>query len=154
MTVWLGEPSAILVAKTITAIIQILGLPIANQGLVLQFNSLTGDAISTTVTPECAAYVTIGIFLALFALMMLDIRLPLKKAWYIFLFGLAGTWLQNILRIVVSVVAGYFWGLKALTTMHYNLPYVIFPLWFALFAFVYLKQAGWKKVSGKRQQSD
>jgi exosortase/archaeosortase family protein len=141
---WLGEPSAIPVISTVTAITQVLGLPITSQGQVLHFTSVNGDVISTTVSVDCAGYATIGVFIALFALMMLDIRLPLKKAWYVFLFGLAGTWLQNIVRIVVSVVAGYNGGLDALWTMHANIAYVIFPLWFALFAFIYLRQAGWR----------
>ncbi len=141
---WLGEPSSVLVTNTVVAITRTLGLPVASQGLVLQFNSLTGDTIRTAVTPGCVGYATIGVFIALFSLMMLDIRLPLKKAWYIFLFGLVGTCLQNILRIVVSVAAGYYWGLGALETVHYNIAYIIFPLWYALFAYIYLRQAGWQ----------
>jgi len=146
---WLGEPSAILVTNTVVAISQMLGLPVTSQGQVLHLTSLSGDAISTTVSAECAGYATIGVFIALFALMMLDIRLPLKRVWYVFLFGLVGTWLQNIIRIVVSVAAGYHWGSGALETVHSNIAYVIFPLWFALFAFVYLKLAGWRSKKQK-----
>ena len=149
-TRWLGEPSAILVTNTVIAITNALGLPITSQGQVLHFTSVTGDAISTMVTPSCAGYATIGVFIALFSLMMLDIRLPLRKAWWIFLIGLVGTWLQNIIRIVVSVATGYYGGLEALWTMHSNIAYVIFPLWYALFAFIYLKQAGWKRTSTKK----
>lgn len=146
---WLGEPSAILVTNTVVAISQMLGLPVISQGQVLHLTSLSGDAISTTVSDECAGYATIGVFIALFALMMLDIRLPLKRVWYVFLFGLVGTWLQNIIRIVVSVAAGYHWGLEALEIVHSNIAYVIFPLWFALFAFVYLKLASWRSKKQK-----
>ena len=146
MTVRLGEPSAILTTSTVIAITKMLGLPITSEGLVLHFTSLTGDVISTTIVPGCAGYATIGVFIALFALMMLDIRLPLSRAWYIFLFGLVGTWLHNIIRIVVSVAAGYHWGLDALEAMHYNISYVIFPLWYALFAFIYLRQAGGRTI--------
>ena len=53
------------------------------------------------------------------------------------------------LRIVVWVAAGYYWGLGALETVHSNIAYVIFPLWFALFAFVYLKLAGWRSKKQK-----
>lgn len=148
-TRWLGEPSAMLVANTVTAITSILGLPVVSEGLVLHFTSATGDVISTTVSAACAGYATIGVFIALFTLMMMDIRLPLRKAWWVFLFGLAGTWLQNIIRIVISVAAGYYWGSDALEAMHYNISYVIFPLWYALFAYIYLRQAGWSKVSAK-----
>ncbi len=153
MIAWLGEPSSMLVTSTVVAITRILGLPVSSQGLVLHFNSLTGDAISTTVTPGCAGYATIGVFIALFSLMMLDIRLPLRKAWYIFLFGLVGTWLQNILRIVVAIIAGYHWGPGALDAVHYNLAYVIFPLWYALFAYIYLKQAGWQAKPVKTEKA-
>lgn len=138
---WLGETSATLVINTVIAITTILGLPITSQGLVLQFDSVTGDAIATTVSVDCAGYATMGVFIALFLLMMLDIRLPLRRAWWVFLLGLVGTWLQNILRIVVSVAAAYYWGAEALTIVHYNIAYIIFPLWYALFAFIYLRQA-------------
>ena len=142
MMTWVGEPSAIVVTNTEIAITRMLGLPVASQGVVLQFDSLTGEAIRTTVSPGCAGYASIGVFIALFSLMMLDIRLPLKRVWYVFLLGLAGTWLQNILRITISVAAGYYWGREAMSAMHYNLAYIIFPLWYALFAYIYLRQAG------------
>jgi exosortase/archaeosortase family protein len=142
---WSGEPSSMFVANTVTGITGIFGLPITNNGVVIHLTNPSGDSISTTVVPGCAGYATIGVFIALFALMMLDIRLPLKKTWYIFLIGLAGTWLQNIIRVVISVVAGYYWGSGALEAMHYNAAYVIFPLWYALFAYIYLRQTGWRK---------
>jgi exosortase/archaeosortase family protein len=143
----LGEPSVTLTANAVTAITGGLGLPVTVVGPVLHFNSVNSDVISTAIVAGCAGYTTIGAFISLFALMMLDIRLPLKKAWYIFLLGLVGTWLQNIIRIVVAVTAGYNGGWQALEAIHYNLAYVIFPLWFALFCFIYLKQAGWKRAS-------
>ncbi|MBI2868990.1 MAG: exosortase/archaeosortase family protein, partial [Chloroflexi bacterium] len=95
---------------------------------------------SVVVTPGCAGYSAIGVFISLFTLMMLDVRLPAGKAWYVFLIGLAGTWLQNILRIMVLVSAGYYWGPAAFDLAHYNAAYIIFPAWFALFAFFYLRQ--------------
>ncbi len=147
---WLGEPSARLTTNTVAAITRMVGLPVTSEGIVLHCTSLTGDVISTAIVPGCVGYATIGVFIALFALMMLDIRLPLKKAWYIFLIGLAGTWLQNIIRIVVAVTAGYYWGVGALEAMHYNIAYVIFPLWYALFAYIYLRQAGWRRASTKK----
>ena len=134
------------VANTVTGITRMFGLLITNDGVVIHLNSPSGNAISTTIVPGCAGWATIGVFMALFALMMLDIRLPLKKAWYIFLIGLAGTWLQNLFRVVLSVVAGYYWGWGALEAMHYNAAYVIFPIWYALFAYIYLRQAGWGRA--------
>jgi exosortase/archaeosortase family protein len=149
-TGWLGEPAAVAAASTATAILKVFGLPITSQGLTLHCTSVTGDAISTTITPGCAGWETIGVFIALFSLMMLDVRLPLKKAWYVFLIGFVGTWLQNILRIIISVAAGYYWGMEALNSLHYNLAYFIFPLWYALFAYIYLRQARGKSIISEK----
>jgi exosortase/archaeosortase family protein len=148
----LGEPAAKLVTSTVTPLFNILGLPVTSEGQVLNLVSVSGDPLSVTITPGCSAFAAIGIFIVLFTLMMLDIRLTLKKVWWLFLLGLVGTWLQNIVRIVVSVTAGYFWGKDALLAMHYNAAYVIFPLWFALFTFIYLKQAGWRSKSARNVQ--
>ena len=137
MTEHLAEPSATSTSATVTAVARTLGLPVTDTGLTIQFNSLNGDNISTTIIPACAGYTTLGVFIALFALMMLDIRLPLKRAWYVLLIGLAGTWLLNIIRIEASLAAGYFWGQESLETTHQNISYFIFPLWYALFACIY-----------------
>ncbi len=139
---WIGEPSALIVANIVAGLTKIFGLPVTNDGIVIRLTDVTGDTISTAIIPSCAGYATIGVFIALFALMMLDVTLPLKKAWYIFLIGLAGTWLQNIVRVFASIIAGYFWGIDGLEAMHYNAAYVIFPLWYALFAYIYLRQSG------------
>ncbi len=76
MMEWLGEPSSMMVTSMVVAITQILGLPVSSEGSLLQFNSLAGENISTVVTPGCVGYYTIGVFIALYALMMLDIMLP------------------------------------------------------------------------------
>ena len=149
VTGWLGEPSAIVIANTIAVIARILGFPVTSEGPVLIFASVTGGIISATIIPGCAGYDTIGVFIVLFSLMMLDIRLPLKRAWYILLLGLIGTWLLNILRIMVTVAAGYYWGRGALETVHENAVYIIFPLWYALFVYIYFRQARKQGVSGK-----
>jgi exosortase/archaeosortase family protein len=150
---WFGEPAALAVSTTVAATGKILGIEIARQEAILQFNSLDGSPVSVFVSTGCAGFATIGAFIALFALIMLDVRLSLKKTLSLFIFGLAGTWLQNILRIIISIGAGYLWGTGTLASVHYNLAYVIFPLWFALFTFVYLKTAGYKwSRKGSQQQ--
>jgi exosortase/archaeosortase family protein len=139
----IGGQSATMVAATVAFITRLFGIPVVSHEATLQFSSLDGDIITTAITPGCVGYATIGVFIALFSLMMLDIRLPLKKAWYMFLIGLAGTWLLNHIRMVLTIVAGYCWGRGGLDVVHYNINYVLFPLWYALFAYIYLRQTGW-----------
>ncbi len=138
---YLGDPAAGLTTWVITGAARLLGLDIVVHGTALGFTAAGGAAISAVVTPGCAGYITLGVFLSLFALMVLDVRLPLKTSAWLLALGLAGTWFQNIIRIGISLAAGYLWGPAALERTHANISFVIFPLWYALFAYLYLKQA-------------
>jgi exosortase/archaeosortase family protein len=137
----IGEAAAVANTNIVIAIFDLFRLSIAHEGTILTFTSASGDIVTTVLTTACSGYATLGVFLALFALMMLDVRLTTKRALFVFLFGLIGTWLQNIVRIVITIAAGYYWGSDGLESMHYNISYLIFPLWFGLFVYVYLRVA-------------
>jgi len=74
-----------------------LGYPLETQGQWISFLSSTGEPISGLITAACAGPATMGVFIAIFALMMLDIPLPPMKAGYVFIFGVAGTWVQSFI---------------------------------------------------------
>jgi exosortase/archaeosortase family protein len=81
-----------------------------------------------------------GVFIALFALMTLDMPLSPKKAAWLFLFGAVGTWLQNCIRLVFLILVGYYLGENALWKAHFWTIYMLFPLWYLLFAYIYFRQ--------------
>ncbi|MFC2019740.1 exosortase/archaeosortase family protein [Chloroflexota bacterium] len=129
---------------TITPLIWLLttlGYPLQNQQQLVQFTCVTGEPIRVAITSACAGPATMGVFIALFALMMLDIPLPPKKATALFLFGVAGTWVQSFIRLIILLLVGYYLGEDALWTAHFWSIYVIFPLWYILFAVIYFWQA-------------
>jgi glycosyltransferase involved in cell wall biosynthesis len=78
-----------------------------------------------------------GVFIAIFALMMLDISLPPRKAGYVFIFGVAGTWVQSFIRLIILLLVGYYRGKAALRTAHFWTIYILFPLWYLIFIYVY-----------------
>lgn len=124
----------------VASILKRMGYQILSQGQVIQFSGLSGD-ISIFIDSECSGSASMAVFIAIFALMMIDVKLPAKKAIPIFLFGVIGTTLQTILRLIILIVSGYYYGKDALWTAHSYAGYIIFPIWFALFAFVYLRTA-------------
>jgi len=128
--------------KPVMWILNSLGYSLQNQGQLLQFTSLSGEPISVAIPAACAGPATMGVFLAIFALMMMDIPLPPRKAVWMFLFGAAGTWLQSIIRLAILMVVGYYWGEGALLTAHFWTTYILFPLWYLLFVYIYFRQAG------------
>ncbi|MCZ7399996.1 MAG: exosortase/archaeosortase family protein [Candidatus Methanoperedens sp.] len=129
---------------TTTILVTLLSplIPISNQGQTIHFLDVSGNTQNYFIDAGCSGSASLAIFLSLFFLMMLDAPLPWKKAGYMLIFGLAGTTLQNILRLVVLVFAGYWHGSETVWTAHTYAGYILFPAWYALFAYIYLKQKG------------
>jgi len=129
-----------------------LGYPLQNEGQWVHFTSTGGESVSVAITSGCAGPATMGVFIALFALMMLDMPLPPKKAVWVFLFGAGGTWFQNFIRLVFLMLVGYYLGESALWTGHSWSIYILFPLWYLLFAYVYFWQVGrLPKIRGRQE---
>ncbi|MFC1992416.1 exosortase/archaeosortase family protein [Chloroflexota bacterium] len=135
-------PYAMSVIRPLAWVLTILGYPFLNQGQLMHFTSNAGESISIVITAACAGPATMGVFLAIFALMMFDIPLPPKKAIWIFLFGVTGTWVQSIIRLIIVFLVGYQWGEEAVWTTHSWTIYILFPAWYLLFVYVYFRQAG------------
>jgi len=134
-------------------IMQTLGYPLQSQGQWVHFTTSSGEAISVAITTACAGPATMGVFLAIFALMMLDIPLPLKKAGWLLLFGVVGTWLQSVIRLVIVMLVGYYWGEEAMWTAHFWSIYILFPLWYLFFVYIYFRQVGGKRKKLKMQEA-
>ena len=126
----------------VMGVMNILGYPLQNEGQWVHFTSLSGEPISVTITASCAGPATMGVFIALFALMVLDMPPPLRKIAWLFPFGVLGTWFQSFIRLVLLLLVGYYLGEPALWTAHYWTIYVLFPLWYLFFAYVYFRQSG------------
>jgi len=118
-------------------ILTMLGYPLESQGQWITFVSVTGEQICVLVNAACAGPATMGLFIALFALMMLDRPLPARKACCIFIFGVVGTWIQSIVRLIILLLVGYYYGEAALWTAHFWTIYILFPLWYLIFLYVY-----------------
>ncbi len=115
-------------------------IPISNQGQTIHFLDASGNTQNYFIDAGCSGSASLAIFLSLFCLMMLDAPLPWKRTGYMLIFGLVGTTLQNILRLAVLVFAGYWYGSETVWTAHTYAGYILFPAWYVLFAYVYLKQ--------------
>ena len=131
------------VLSPLTALMNLLGYPLQNSGQLSHLVTSSGEPITVAITVACAGPVTMGVFIALFALMTLDMPLPPKKAIGLFVFGIAGTWLQSFIRLIILMLVGYYAGEDALWTAHFWSIYILFPLWYLLFVCVYFREARW-----------
>jgi exosortase/archaeosortase family protein len=138
--VFLGQQYAI-ATTWITYNIAVFFIPIDVNGTVISMITLQGDNLMVEINAACSGAASMSVFLVVFALMSLDVPLPRKKWAAMLLFGIIGTSLQNILRLVLLLLTGYNFGPSAIQNGESVAGYIIFPLWYALFAFVYFRCA-------------
>jgi exosortase/archaeosortase family protein len=72
----------------------------------------------------------------------MDMPVTFRKGLLLLLFGVAGTWLQSLLRLAALMLVGHYWGEQAMWAVHSWSAVVLFPLWYLLFVLVYLGQVG------------
>ncbi len=137
---YLELPYALSMVLPVNWLINALGLPVTASGQVFSFLTPSGKEISVLVSGACAGPATMAVFISIFTLMVLDAPVSRNRAIPLFLLGVLGTWLQNVLRILIILACGYLIGEKALWTAHFYTIYVLFPLWYLLFAAIYFKQ--------------
>ena len=121
--------------------LQLARVPVTLSGVTVTLNSLVGSNIIVDVDTRCAGSDSLAIFLAIFALMLIDRRPGNRAVLGLFIFGVVGAYLQNFVRLLALFTAGYYYGANALWAVHDYASYILFPVWFLGFAVVYLKYA-------------
>ena len=122
------------------AIIDTLRLSLEVNGQFLSFPAAGGETMTLLLTGACAGPATMSVFVGIFILMLMDMPVTFKKAAMLFVIGVIGTWLQNILRVLIILGCGYGLGREALWAAHGWTIYVLFPIWYIVFAAIYFKQ--------------
>lgn len=135
---YLGTQYA-LVTTNIVAHIAALFYPVGFEGQVLSVTNPESVKDLLYIDVGCSGSASIAIFLTVFALMLLDMRPRKGLIFPLFLFGILGTSVQNILRLVLLIAADYHFGSAVMWQVHDYAGYVLFPTWFAIFIYVYLK---------------
>ncbi len=137
----LGAPLAIFSSYIAQGITNALGIHVAWQGVTFEFVSLTGDPISAVVTPACSAVYSISIYLALLALMYLDLRSSVATTVKFAIVGVPLIPLLDSARIAVNVWFGFLEGSSAFWAIHDWLGYTIFFAFYIAVLVVYSRTA-------------
>ncbi len=140
-SMYLEKQYSLTTTRILAGVLTLLGYEFVRVEQTISFTDFSGNPISVWIGAPSSGIASVTIFLSLFALMSMDYQMSWKKRAALFIFGILGTTAQNILRLVLIVLAGYHYGIDALQTVHDYAGYFIFPLWFAIFTLVYLRVA-------------
>lgn len=135
---YLGTQYA-LITTNIVAYVAALFYPVGFEGQVLTVTNSEGVKDLLYIDAGCSGSASIAIFLTVFALMLIDMIPRKDRILPLFLFGILGTSVQNILRLVLLIASNYHFGPAVMWQVHDYAGYVLFPTWFVIFIYVYMK---------------
>jgi exosortase/archaeosortase family protein len=142
---WADAPVGMVTAAAAGSVLRAADFPLLLNGQFITFQDSAGNAIRVLINASCAGPATLGVFLALYALMALDAPLPLRTAAGLFALGFLGTWLQNVGRLIYLLLVGHHQGEPAMWVAHNDSGYLWFIGWYAIFGLAYLRFAAGRR---------
>jgi exosortase/archaeosortase family protein len=146
---WLDAPLGIATAAPVAGILHAAGYPIARSGYTIATELAGGQVIQVLITAACAGPATLGVFIAIFALMAADVRVGWRTGTLLFAIGVAGVYAQNVLRVVYLLLVGRYQGEAAMWAAHADSGYFWFISWYVAFAALYLGVAARQRRRGR-----
>jgi exosortase/archaeosortase family protein len=128
-----------------TSTLRFFGVPVSLVGVKVSLTSLNGSDIVTMVDARCSGSDSIAIFFAIFGLMLMDRKPKNLVVLGLFILGLAGTFIQNFIRLLLLFAAGYYYGSDSLWLVHDYASYILFPIWFLAFSLIYVRYTNGNK---------
>ena len=128
-------------ANLITSMLNVLGISASADGNVVALTTIHGKGESLIVDASCTGIKSILAYGSLAVLMILDVKTTNKRKALSTAIGFIGTFLVNILRLLIIFLTVYFFGLAAGLAVHVYLGYSLFIVWVFMFwiiAFKYL----------------
>jgi exosortase/archaeosortase family protein len=90
---------------------------------------------------ECVGFASFFVFSVILIVVLAESpgNVKTKALWSVL--GILGTFLLNILRIVLIFVTDYFYGHDVGATVHYFIGYILFIAWITIFLYIFQKKA-------------
>ena len=123
----------------IVAILNGLGISATHYSNVIVLYTAEGP-LSLGFAWACLGVHSTLIFLIMLVVTLLEesVDLRTKLVWGVA--GVFGTFLMNVIRLVIIFVADFFYGASVGGKLHYFIGYVLFTLWLAIFFYSFSKK--------------
>ena len=91
-----------------------------------------------SVAKACSGITSVIVFVSLFLsyLWVTNIRFG-YSVWALLFIGLTLSYIANILRMAIIILAGHYWGMDALEFVHSYLGWLLFTGWMLLFWLIF-----------------
>lgn len=122
----------VFLAGLITSVVTFV-TPTFNVGNLITIKTLTGGYQALAIDADCTGLKGMIAYGSLAVITMIDIRASKQKKILSSIIGLVGTFLVNIVRLLVIVLSCYVFGIDTAMAVHTYLGYGLFMIWLIVF---------------------
>jgi len=123
------------ITRPLVHIFQLMGYySFAEGNKIFYVNNSSNLLQSVHIAPMCSGIYSIKVFISAFGSYLVVFNNKLDSTILsLTLLGLAMSYISNIIRLVMVILAGHYYGPEALYWTHQNLGWLLFTLWMFLF---------------------
>lgn len=103
--------------------------------------ALTDGSYRVFIGAFCSGITSMSVFIAAFIAMAMDLKANVFKKAMLFGIGILGTFIANLMRVLLLFLVGYYFGKDALISVHTHLGWILFFIWITIFWIFALKFA-------------
>jgi len=123
----------------LVAILNGLGIGATHYSNVIVLQTAEGP-LSLGFAWSCLGVHSMLIFLIMLVVTLFEESVDLRTKLLWGVAGVFGTFLVNVIRLVMIFLADFFYGASVGGTLHYFIGYVLFTLWLAIFFYMFSKK--------------
>jgi len=122
----------------LVASLKILGYTVWAEGDIIFFENLALSPTTTSsvkIGKSCSGLYSVGLFITFYTtFILLEYNGKFDKiAFYLFLLGICFAYIANLIRMILIIIVGHYYGTDALLFVHNNLGWLIFTIWIFIF---------------------
>lgn len=108
---------------------------------VISFPTIQGGQVSAVFNWYCVGVASLLTFSIILVILLIEEHSNLKSRMTWSVLGIAGILILNVLRVLIILLADYFYGAEVGGTIHYFIGYTIFITWLITFLYLFSKKA-------------
>jgi exosortase/archaeosortase family protein len=142
---WITAPLIPFIVTLTISMLNLFGINALADRNFISFMSQTGDPVYLSIVSDCTGIWSLGTFTVTVIIVLSSFPKSIsKKSILLIGIGYLGTFLANIVRILVISLSGYFYGPRGvIEQVHVHIGWIVFSLWLIIFWYYYFtRQVG------------
>ena len=136
---WITAPIIPYIVTLTINLLNLFGIRSVSDGNVISFMSLTGSPVYLSIVSDCTGIWSLGTFTVTVIIVLSSFPKSIsKKSILLIGIGYLGTFIANIIRIVVISLSGYYFGPSGMIEqVHVHIGWIVFSAWLIIFWYCY-----------------